>query len=109
MAAETELKGQIQRIATLVEQLESCADASVRAQVRELLESVMAMHGAGLERMLELAASAGERGEQLIEKFGNDELVSSLLLLYGLHPDDLRTRIEKAMEKSKSFLESHGA
>ena len=35
--------------------------------------------------------------------------MSSLLLLYGLHPDDLRTRVEHALEKNKSCLESHAA
>jgi Fe-S cluster biogenesis protein NfuA len=109
MAAETERKAQIQRIASLVERLESCGDPSLRALARELVESIMALHGAGLERILEIAASSGEVGEQLIQQCGCDELVSSLLLLYGLHPDDLRTRVEHALEKSNAFLESHAA
>ena len=109
MAEETERKAQIQGIASLVEQLESCGDPNLCALARELVESIMALHGAGLERMLEMAASSGEPGEKLIEQCGRDELVSSLLLLYGLHPDDLRTRVECALEKSKVLLESHAA
>ena len=109
MAQENELKGQIQRIATLVEQVESSADPHSRALVKDLLESIMALHGAGLERILEIAANSGAAGENLIQQCGHDDLVSSLLLLYGLHPDDLRTRIERALAKTKQFLDSHSA
>lgn len=109
MAQENELKGQIQRIATLVEQVESSGDPHSRALVKDLLESIMALHGAGLERILDIAANSGAAGQNLIQQCAHDELVSSLLLLYGLHPDDLRTRIEGALAKTKQFLESHAA
>jgi Fe-S cluster biogenesis protein NfuA len=109
MAPETALQKQIQRIATIVERLESTSDPSLRAWAKELLESLMALHGAGLERILELASRAGEVGNAIIRDCGRDELVSSLLLLYGLHPDDLRTRVTRAIEKSHSYLEPHGA
>jgi Fe-S cluster biogenesis protein NfuA len=75
---------------------------------KELLESLLALHGAGLERILELTAETGESGTAIIAKCGHDELVSSLLLLYGLHPDDLRTRVTRAFEKSRRQIESHG-
>ena len=45
----------------------------------------------------------------MIRKCGRDELVSSVLLLYGLHPEDLHTRVTRALEKSRPFLESHSA
>lgn len=109
MAEETERRAQIQRIANLVERVESCGDPNLRALARELVESIMALHGAGLERILELAVGAGEIGQKLAEQYGHDELVSSLLLLYGLHPDSLRTRVERALQKSRAILESHAA
>jgi Fe-S cluster biogenesis protein NfuA len=108
MAQDTALQKRMQRIGEIVEQLESTADPNARAMAKELLESLMALHGAGLERILELAAGMGEAGEAIIRKCGNDELVSSLLLLYGLHPDDLRTRVARALEKSRRNVESHG-
>jgi Fe-S cluster biogenesis protein NfuA len=108
MAQDTALQKQIQRIGEIVEQLESTSDPSVRSMARELLESLMALHGAGLERILDLASQTGEAGATIIQKCGRDELVSSLLLLYGLHPDDLQTRVMRALEKSRSQLEKHG-
>ena len=109
MAQDAAFQKQIQRIGEIVEQLESAADPNARAMARELIESLMALHWGALERVLELTSDAGETGAALIEKYGRDELVSSLLLLYGLHPDKLQTRVLRALEKSRGFLESHSA
>ncbi|MFY9804498.1 MAG: NifU family protein [Candidatus Acidiferrales bacterium] len=109
MAQDTALQKKMQRIGEMVERLESAADPSVRAMARELVESLMALHGAGLERILELSAEAGESGTNIIRKCGRDELVSSLLLLYGLHPEDMQSRVSYALEKTRPFLQSHSA
>lgn len=109
MARDTELQKKMQRIGEMVERLESAADPSVRAMARELVESLMALHGAGLERILELATATGESGKSIIQKCGRDDLVSSLLLLYGLHPEDMQSRVTRALEKTRPFLQSHSA
>jgi len=109
MAQDAAFQKQIQRIGEVVEQFESNADPNARAMARELLESLMALHGAALERILELASESGEFGATLIRKCGQDELVSSVLLLYGLHPEGLHTRVTRALEKARPFLESHAA
>ncbi len=41
-------------------------------------------------------------------QFAADPLVGSLLLLYGLHPVDLETRVHQALEKVRPLLKSHG-
>jgi Fe-S cluster biogenesis protein NfuA len=106
---DTALQKRMQRIGEIVEQLETASDPNTRAIARELLESLMALHGAGIERILEIAANSGEAGESVIRKCGRDELVSSLLLLYGLHPENLSTRVTRALEKLRTSLESHAA
>jgi len=109
MAQDTAIQKQLQRVGEIVEQLESNVDPSARAIAKELLESLMALHGAALERILELAANAGEAGQTIIRKCGHDGLVSSVLLLYGLHPESLRTRVLRALEKSHKTLQAHSA
>lgn len=109
MAPDTTLQKRMQRIGEIVARLESDADPNTRAVAKELLESLMALHGAALERILQLASEAGEAGDAIVQKCGRDELVSSLLLLYGLHPDDLKSRVTRAIEKSQTYLESHAA
>ena len=63
------------------------------AHAKELMESLMELHGAGFDRILEIAAAAGNN--DLIEAFARDNLVGSLLVLYGLHPDDFETRVRR--------------
>jgi Fe-S cluster biogenesis protein NfuA len=109
MPQDAAFQKRIQRIGEMVEQLESAADPHARATAKELLESLMALHGAAIERILELASEGGEPGHALISKCGRDELVSSVLLLYGLHPEDLHSRVTRALEKSRAFLDSHAA
>ena len=109
MPPDKDLQKRIQRIGEIVEQLEATADPSARAMSKELLESLMALHGAALEQILTITSQTGETGESLIRKFGGDQLISSLLLLYGLHPSDMRTRVKAALEKSHGFLDSHSA
>jgi Fe-S cluster biogenesis protein NfuA len=109
MAQDTAFQKRIQRIGEMVDQLEKTTDPNARAIGRELLESLMALHGAALERMLEIAAEGGDSGETIIRKCGHDELVSSVLLLYALHPESMRTRVVRALEKIQPSLESHSA
>lgn len=103
MEQGSELQNKIERIATIVDQLESAGDPNFRALAKELLESLMALHGAGLEQILELARAGGKAGDDFLQRCGRDELVSCLLLLYGLHPDELATRVERGLQKSRSF------
>ena len=45
-----------------------------------------------------------ETGQETIVKLGKDPIVGSLLLLYSLHPDELETRVRKAMESLRPRL-----
>lgn len=76
--------------------------------MQELVELVMSLHGAALERMLELIRATGEPGDAAIQKLGRDELVASLLVLYGLHPLSLETRVTQALDKVRSRLRPQG-
>jgi Fe-S cluster biogenesis protein NfuA len=76
--------------------------------VQELVELVMNLHGAGVERMLDLIRATGEPGELAILRLGRDDLVSSLLVLHGLHPLPLEARVIQAIDKVRPRLRSHG-
>lgn len=108
MAEEKELQQRIQRIEELVGRIETLADPIARANAHELVQSLMDLHGAGIERMLEIVAETGQPGMGIIDKLADDKLVASLLLLYGLHPLDLDTRVMQALDKVRPYLQSHG-
>jgi NifU-like domain len=91
-----------------VQRLEA-TDPATRSAAKELIECLMELHGAGLERMLEIVSASGEAGTLAIDSLGRDELVSSLLVLYGLHPEDFETRVQRALDKVTPALRKRGA
>jgi Fe-S cluster biogenesis protein NfuA len=101
MPTNPEFQQRLQSIDQLLGQINSSADPSLRSAVRELVQVVMDLHGAGLERMLELIEPTD------VQKLGRDELVSSLLVLYGLHPLGIEERVTRALEKIRPRLRSH--
>ncbi len=96
------------RIEALLQEVATFSDPQAQAVTEELLQTVLAMYGEGLTRMLELTAEHQTAGEAIISDYANDELVSSLLLLHGLHPIDVETRITQALESVRPYLKSHG-
>ena len=108
MPAPSEVLSQLKSIEGLLQQVEKANDPALTATARELVQLLMEFHGAGLERMLEITHETGPLGAAIIDALGRDDLVRSLLLLYGLHPDNLETRVMQALEKTRPYLKSHG-
>jgi Fe-S cluster biogenesis protein NfuA len=98
----------MQRIGGLVQEIESIADPAVRAATKDLVQSLMDLHGAALEKALEIVAETGEPGLTIIDRLGRDSLVSSVLILYGLHPEDLETRVVKAVDRVRPQMRKQG-
>lgn len=96
-----------ERIETLLE-ASAAAGPVMRERAEELLRLVVELYGAGLERVLELAHDAGALGDELLEALAADELVSSLLLVHGLHPYGVQERVERALDGVRPYLGSHG-
>jgi Fe-S cluster biogenesis protein NfuA len=107
MPIQPEFQERLQSIEQLIAKIDTAADPNLRSNVRELVQLVMDLHGAGLERMLELTGAAGEAGDSIIQKLGRDELVASLLVLYGLHPLDVDARVIQALDKLQPRLRAH--
>jgi Fe-S cluster biogenesis protein NfuA len=108
MVKDLSLQEKLTRVESLIHQAEEIEDEDVRAQVQELVQHLLDYHGAGLAKMVEHAARLGDDGRELLTAWSRDELVSSLLLLYGLHPADLETRVLGALDKVRPVLASHG-
>ena len=102
------MSGSIEQIESLILKLEELPDPSARATAVALLQALMEFHGEALDRLMEIVASRGQEGYAIFEKFSEDELISNLLLLYGLHPLPLETRVAEALEKVRPHLDSHG-
>ncbi len=96
------------RIERLLEEIRGMASPPVWQRVEELMRSVVDLYGTGLRRMVDIIAEPGRSSEEIATLLLDDRLVESLFLLHGLHPDDFSTRVEKALDRVKPYLGSHG-
>jgi len=108
MPDDKDFQVKVQRIGELVAELESITEPEARAGAKALVQLIFDLHATGLERTLEIIAKNGDAGQRAIDDLGDDPLVSSLLVLYGLHPLDLESRIEQAVEKVKPRVRKGG-
>jgi len=108
VADSKDLRQDMQRIGELVQEIEAIADPAVKAATKNLVQALMDLHGAALEKTLEIVAQAGEPGMEIIDRLGRNSLVSSVLILYGLHPEDIETRVVKAVDRIRPQLRKQG-
>jgi Fe-S cluster biogenesis protein NfuA len=104
VANDGDFQEQVRQLGKLIEQFDQMPGGPAKTAGRELVQLLMDVHGAGLERMMEIVFESGEEGPKIIDQMGRDASVASLLLLYSLHPDDLETRVEKAAERMRPRL-----
>lgn len=107
MAHKREFHARAERIEELVNKLEAAGDPELHTAALELLQSVMDLHGAALQRVMEII-SHGNEGDHLTQQLLADDMVASLLLLHGLHPEDMETRVLRAVDKVRPRLQPHG-
>lgn len=109
MPEDKEFQERIQAIEGLIHKLEEMPDRSLWSAVRELIQSVMDLHGVALDRVLTILADHDGQAMQQMEALGRDGLVASVLLLHGLHPVDFETRTRRALGKTENILRGYGA
>ncbi|BDT90086.1 MULTISPECIES: NifU family protein [Nocardia] len=89
------------RIETLLE-ASSAGGALARERAEQLVRELVELYGAGLTRVV------GLLDPQAVERLAGDDLVASLLLVHGLHPHDVTTRVRTALDSVRPYLGSHG-
>ncbi len=104
---DQEVRQRVARMETLLGEIEALKDPNARSKAAEVVQVLLELYGEGLARMMEVI-SQGEESERTFEAFAEDELVSHLLLLHGLHPVNIETRIARALEEVRPYLQSHG-
>jgi Fe-S cluster biogenesis protein NfuA len=104
-ATTVDLRAAGDRIEVLFDQLRVSADPRTFDQAEELLRLVTELYGAGLARVVELLQV---EAPELLTVLVDDELLGSLLVVHGLHPQDLATRVAAALDAVRPFLQGHG-
>jgi Fe-S cluster biogenesis protein NfuA len=96
------------KLQQLIQQVGELRDPVGRALIHECLHSLLDYYGNGLAQVLQIARGCGPAGELVLERLVDDPLVRGLLLIHGLHPVDLPTRLNLAIEKVRPYMHSHG-
>jgi Fe-S cluster biogenesis protein NfuA len=105
MAEPQNLRATGDRIEQALAELEARADPRTLGLAEELLRLVSELYGAGFARAVQLVK---EHDPGMVDLLAADELVGSLLLVQGLHPESLGTRVESALASVRPFLAQHG-
>jgi Fe-S cluster biogenesis protein NfuA/nitrite reductase/ring-hydroxylating ferredoxin subunit len=80
------------------------ADPVAAKTAEDLVQTLVDLYGEGLSKMLEIVA---DTAPEVIDKLVEDQLVESLMLIHDLHPYDLDTRIQRALDGVRPYLGSH--
>jgi Fe-S cluster biogenesis protein NfuA/nitrite reductase/ring-hydroxylating ferredoxin subunit len=108
VAARRNLRETGGRIERLLEEVRSMASPPAWERVEELLRVVLDLYTDGLERILAVVSEQGATAGRLLQQLTDDQLVASLLVLHGLHPEDLHSRVQRALVQVRPYLGSHG-
>ena len=103
MAEEHDAREVGEKIARLLEELRTQANPYTWKQVDELLRTILDLYGRGLARVMEIA-SGDASGEEMRANLIADPLLTSLLVLHGIHPLDTRTRLERVLDDVRESL-----
>lgn len=95
------------RIEKLLDELRAMAGPTTWPRVEELMSLVVEVYGAGLTRFVELL-DTDLPVDKVREQVLADDLLASLMLLHGLHPEDTTTRVARALDRVRPYLGSHG-
>lgn len=92
-----------ERVESLLAQLARQGGKAAAGTAEDLIRLLVDFYGSGLTRIVEILGAAPE----LLDALAEDRLVESQLILHGLHPVDIDTRIETALDKVRPYLGSH--
>ena len=99
-----------QRVEELLDRLTATGDQEVGAAAEDLVRVLMDFYGAGLARIVDRLSTPADRGTGSgpLAALLDDELVSSLLALHDLHPEDIDKRIARALDSVRDPVEVVG-
>lgn len=95
------------RIDALLQRVEQLPDPAVRANVTDILQSLLDLHGQALARMLELFGRRGDQAQPIFDALEADQLISGVLLVHGLHPRSIEQRVQRALQQIQPYLAAH--
>lgn len=104
MIDEPRIKVESAEIEPMLAELRDLVDPDAWERVEGVVGRLVRLYGAGLERALTHARTAGAYAPMFDELVGEDAVLASLLVLHGLHPLPTAERIRRAVETVSDSL-----
>jgi len=98
---ETQARERVLQVEACLAELETLPDRASQSVAFTAIQSLIELYGSGLARIMDLAPEIGP-------KLMQDELVAHLLLLHGLHPVDVFSRVQSGLDAVRPYLATHG-
>lgn len=95
------------RLEELTDRVEHLLRAADSRAAEELVQTLVTIYGEGLRRILSAVNASGD-ASAVVERICADPFLASLLIVHDLHPVPLETRIERALDKARPYIHSHG-
>jgi hypothetical protein len=93
------------RVEQLLDSLACTTEPQLRMHAEELVGLLVNLYGTGLSRIVSIvAAQPDAEAARLAGLMAEDELVSQLLVLHGLHPLDIQTRVRAVIDDIRPTL-----
>lgn len=96
------IRDEVQSLEERLAQLEQLPPGAGRDAGLAAAEGLLRVYGEALRRVV------SQIGPEAVQRCQEDELVSQLLLLHGLHPASLEERVAAALEELTPYIGSHG-
>src|SRR5690606_14017908 len=90
---DTKLAADSAQLEQLLAELRDLVPLPVWQRVEDILRRVVGLYGEGLARAIAHARGAGAIEATFDAKLAGDELLASLLVLHGLHPQSTEQRV----------------
>lgn len=103
---EDELQAAADLTDQLIQEFEEHPDEEVREKVFQLLNAVDRLHRPGLRGLMQLLESKNLWG--IIETARTDPAIRTLLELYDLMPQTEEQQVQKALDRVRPYVHSHG-
>lgn len=101
-----------ERVDGLARELEEHPDPEAREKALELLQTVLSLYGEALRRIVHIVQSrpSGQEiiGQLIINQMMADPAVSSVLMIHGLYPVELKVRVATALDQVRPYLHARG-
>ncbi|HVU99727.1 MAG TPA: NifU family protein [Verrucomicrobiae bacterium] len=96
------------RFQDVLDKIQAFPNPAARVLMEECLQSLLALYGEGLERIMHILRASEAKQPGPVSDMARDPLLRALLLIHGLHPQDLETRLRSALDSVRPYMMSHG-